>query len=107
MRKIGHQPERRQDAEDIAKDFDVEVLTIDPLKRDRITVYVPPAAMAQTFTLPEKDFGSAASGEAEGRIVSRSTRLRPRAARCGLDREAEATVQALDRGNSIRNISAR
>jgi peptidyl-prolyl cis-trans isomerase D len=55
--------------EDIAKDLNVEVLTSDPLKRDGITVYVLPAAVAQAFTLPEKGFGSAPSGEDEGRIV--------------------------------------
>ena len=63
--------------EDIAKDLNVEVLTSDPLKRDGITVYVLPAAVAQAFTLPEKGFGSAASGEAEGRIVFQVDKVTP------------------------------
>jgi hypothetical protein len=45
------------------------VLTSDPLKRESITVNVLPATVAQAFTLPEKGFGSAASGIEEGRIV--------------------------------------
>jgi peptidyl-prolyl cis-trans isomerase D len=55
--------------EDVAKDLNVEVLTSDPLKRESITVNVLPATVAQAFTLPEKGFGSAASGIEEGRIV--------------------------------------
>ena len=55
--------------EDVAKDLNVEVLTSDPLKRDGITVNVLPATVAQAFTLPEKGYGSAASGVEEGRIV--------------------------------------
>jgi peptidyl-prolyl cis-trans isomerase D len=63
--------------EDIAKDLNVEVLTSDLLKRDGMTVYVLPAAVAQAFTLPEKGFGSAASGEAEGRIIFQVDKVTP------------------------------
>ena len=63
--------------EDIAKDLNVEVLTSDPVKRDGITVYVLPAAVAQAFTLPEKGFGSAASGEGAGRIVFQVDKVTP------------------------------
>jgi peptidyl-prolyl cis-trans isomerase D len=63
--------------EDIAKDLNVEVQTSDPVKRDGITVYVLPAAVAQAFTLPEKGFGSAASGEGAGRIVFQVDKVTP------------------------------
>ena len=63
--------------EDIAKDLNVEVLTSDPVKRDGITVYVLPAAVAQAFTLPEKGYGSAASGEGAGRIVFQVDKVTP------------------------------
>ncbi len=63
--------------EDIAKDLNVEVLTSDPLKRDGMTVYVLPAAVAQAFTLPEKGFGSARVGRRRrAASCSRSTRSR-------------------------------
>ena len=55
--------------EDVAKELNVEVLTSDPLKRDGMTVYVLPTAVAQAFTLPEKGYGSAPSGIDDGRIV--------------------------------------
>ncbi len=63
--------------EDVAKDLNVEVLTSDPVKRDGITVYVLPAAVAQAFTLPEKGYGSAASGVEEGRIVFQVDKVTP------------------------------
>ena len=73
--------------EDVAKDLNVEILTSDPVKRDGITVNVLPATVAQAFTLPEKGFGSAASGVEEGRIVFQVDKVTPPAP---LD-EAEAT----------------
>jgi peptidyl-prolyl cis-trans isomerase D len=63
--------------DDVAKDLNVEVLTSDPLKRDGITVNVLPATVAQAFTLPEKGFGSAASGVEEGRIVFQVDKVTP------------------------------
>jgi peptidyl-prolyl cis-trans isomerase D len=63
--------------EDIAKDLNVQVLTSDPLKRDGMTVYVLPSAVAQAFTLPEKGFGSAPSGIDEGRIVFQVDKVTP------------------------------
>ena len=62
--------------EDIAKDLNVEVITSDPLKRDGITVYVLPAAVAQAFTLPEKGYGSAPSARTKAASSFRSTRSR-------------------------------
>ncbi len=73
--------------EDVAKDLNVEILTSDPVKRDGITVNVLPATVAQAFTLPEKGFGSAASGVEEGRIVFQVDKV---TAPAPLD-EAEAT----------------
>ncbi len=73
--------------EDVAKDLNVQILTSDPVKRDGITVNVLPATVAQAFTLPEKGFGSAASGVEEGRIVFQVDKVTPPAP---LD-EAEAT----------------
>jgi peptidyl-prolyl cis-trans isomerase D len=55
--------------EDIAKEFNGEVMTSDPLKRNDIGVNVLPAAVAQAFTLPQGGYGSAPSGIDEGRIV--------------------------------------
>lgn len=63
--------------EDVAKDLNVEVLTSDPLRRDGMTVNVLPPAVAQVFTLPEKGFGSAASGVDEGRIVFQVDKVTP------------------------------
>jgi peptidyl-prolyl cis-trans isomerase D len=63
--------------EDVAKELNVEVLTSDPLKRDGLTVYVLPSAVAQAFTLPEKGFGSAPSGVDEGRIVFQVDKVTP------------------------------
>jgi peptidyl-prolyl cis-trans isomerase D len=47
------------------------------LKRDGMTVNVLPPAVAQAFTLPEKGFGSAASGVDEGRIVFQVDKVTP------------------------------
>jgi peptidyl-prolyl cis-trans isomerase D len=63
--------------EDIAKELNVEVLTSDPVKRDGMTVYVLPSAVAQAFTLPEKGYGSAPSGVDEGRIVFQVDKVTP------------------------------
>ena len=80
----GHQPERpARRSKSVAKDLNVEILTSDALKRDGITVNVLPAAVAQAFTLPEKGFGSAASGVDEGRIVFQVDKVTAaKAARC-------------------------
>ena len=63
--------------EEVAKDIDAEVLTSDPLKRDGITVNVLPPAVAQAFTLPVKGYGSAPSGQEEGRIVFQVDKVTP------------------------------
>jgi len=55
--------------EDVAKEFNAEVMNSDPLKRNDIGVNVLPAAVAQAFTLPQGGYGSAPSGIDEGRIV--------------------------------------
>ena len=91
--------------EDIAKDLNVEVLTSDPLKRDGITVYVLPAAVAQAFTLPEKGYGSAPSGVDEGRIVFQVDKVTPpAAARCARGRAAQAAARAADQRGRDRGI---
>jgi peptidyl-prolyl cis-trans isomerase D len=63
--------------EDVAKELNVQVLTSDPLKRDGMTVYVLPTAVAQAFTLPEKGYGSAPSGIDQGRIVFQVDKVTP------------------------------
>jgi peptidyl-prolyl cis-trans isomerase D len=63
--------------EDVAKELNVQVLTSDPLKRDGLTVYVLPTAVAQAFNLPEKGYGSAPSGIDEGRIVFQVDKVTP------------------------------
>jgi len=63
--------------EEVAKDIGAEVLTSDPLKRDGITVNVLPPAVAQAFTLPVKGYGSAPSGQEEGRIVFQVDKVTP------------------------------
>ena len=55
--------------EDVAKEFNAEVMNSDPLKRNDIGVNVLPAPVAQAFTLPQGGYGSAPSGIDEGRIV--------------------------------------
>jgi peptidyl-prolyl cis-trans isomerase D len=63
--------------EDVAKELNVQVLTSEPLKRDGLTVYVLPTAVAQAFTLPQKGYGSAPSGVDEGRIVFQVDKVTP------------------------------
>ena len=63
--------------EDIAKEFNGEVMTSDPLKRNDIGVNVLPAAVAQAFTLPQGGYGSAPSGIDEGRIVFKVEAVTP------------------------------
>jgi peptidyl-prolyl cis-trans isomerase D len=63
--------------EDVAKELNVQVLTSDPLKRDGMTVYVLPTAVAQAFRLPEKGYGSAPSGIDQGRIVFQVDKVTP------------------------------
>jgi peptidyl-prolyl cis-trans isomerase D len=63
--------------EEVAKDISAEVLTSDSLKRDGITVNVLPPAVAQAFTLPVKGYGSAPSGQEEGRIVFQVDKVTP------------------------------
>jgi peptidyl-prolyl cis-trans isomerase D len=61
----------------VAKELNVQVLTSEPLKRDGLTVYVLPTAVAQAFTLPQKGYGSAPSGVDEGRIVFQVDKVTP------------------------------
>ena len=77
--------------EDVAKDLNVEVLTSDPLKRDGMAVYILPAAVAQAFTLPQGGYGSAPSGQGEGRIVFKVDKVTPPEAIAGPEENALKT----------------
>ncbi len=92
--------------EDIAKDLKVEVLTSDPLKRERITVNVLPASVQQAYALPEKGYGSGPSGVEEGRIVFQVDKVTPPEALDDKERERiRKEIELLMRQDAIDEYS--
>ena len=93
--------------EDIAKDLNVEVLTSDPLKRDGITVYVLPTAVAQAFTLPGEGLwlGAVRRGRGPHRLSGRQGHA-ARAARWS-GPTAQAAARALYQRGLHRRIFQR
>jgi peptidyl-prolyl cis-trans isomerase D len=63
--------------EDLAKDFNTEVLPTEPLKRTGMTLNVLPHAVAQAFALPEGGYGSAPTGKGGSRIVFQVDKVTP------------------------------